>query len=203
MRKSEFNNLQKLILHQELVKADAIVWLQGDRLDRGKKVVDLFCKKFASRIIISGNNLLIGRGKRIGENDISLEKIKLWLIKNDIPKKSIIVDNLSLNTAEQALHVLELCVKNKWKKIIIVSSPYHQVRAFLTFLKYSRVVGSDVQIINQPAVELPWDKKVSGRNQSGRELIQEEISKIKKYQSDVVSVQTGIDYLDGLKNNKL
>lgn len=195
MKRSDFDNLQNLVLNQKPEKSQAIIWLQGDRLDRGKKVVELFFKKIAPRVVISGNNLLIGKNKRPGENDISLEKIKLWLIKKGIPEKAIIIDDQSLNTSEQAKNILKLCIKKKWHKIIIVSSPYHQTRAFLTFLNYKDSFNSNIQIINQPAIELSWDKKASGRELTRRQLIEEEIKKIKKYNSDVASIPSAFSYL--------
>ncbi|MCX6779803.1 MAG: YdcF family protein, partial [Candidatus Magasanikbacteria bacterium] len=147
MNKIQFENLQSLVLSQKHIKAQAIVWLQGDRLDRGQKVVELFEKKFASKILISGNNVLVGNGTRPGENDLSLKKINLWLIKKGIPKNAIITEDQSLNTAQQAKNVLKFCLNKKWRKVIVVTSPYHQMRAFLTFLKYQSKLGSKVKII--------------------------------------------------------
>jgi len=62
-------------------KADVIVWLQGDRYDRSKKVLSLFKEKWADEIVISGNNILIGPTKRKGENNISLNEMVEWLKK--------------------------------------------------------------------------------------------------------------------------
>lgn len=155
--------LAKLVLNQPVETADVIVWLQGDRLDRGEQVVALYKQKLAPLILISGNDELVGYGKRPGENDLAASELVSWLRNNSIPSESILLDTQSLNTFEQASKIANLSKQHVWKKIIIVTSPYHQVRAFLTVLLAFKDIGlADTRIINQPA-QIPWESLVSGR----------------------------------------
>src|SRR3989339_397174 len=114
--------LNNLILNDMPEKCEAIVWLQGDRYDRGPKTAELYRKGWASKIIISGNNELIGPKKRPGENNVSLGEMRRWLLERNIKESDIIVEDKSLNTRDQSINVCKLAKKNRWKKIIIVGS---------------------------------------------------------------------------------
>ena len=42
MEIDKFRELYNLILSEKATKAEAIIWLQGDRFDRSKKVLELY-----------------------------------------------------------------------------------------------------------------------------------------------------------------
>lgn len=187
--------LNDLILQQQPEKSDVIVWLQGDRFDRGPKVAELFQKGWAPKILITGNNELAGPGKRPGENDASLEEIKNWLEELGIKEGNFVIDNKAFNTRDQALNTLHLAKREGWSKIIIVGSwPHFQFRAFLTFLKTADELSWSGKIINQPAV-IAEDKAPSGREKTAKEILAEEAAKLEKYKVHVASVEVGIRYL--------
>ncbi|MBI4779213.1 YdcF family protein [Candidatus Falkowbacteria bacterium] len=193
----EFLKLQELLLKQSPENCQAIVWLQGDRYDRGPKTLELFKKGLALKIIISGNNKLIGPKKRPGENNVSLKDMKRWLLRREVKNKDIIIDADSLNTRDQSLNVSKIAKKNRWKKIIIVGSyPHYQARYFLTFIKGAAEVGWRGKIINQFA-RLPENKKPGGRKETAGELTAEEFKKIEEYQlkGHVADIRSGINYL--------
>ncbi len=137
----------------------------------------------------------MGRGKRPGENDASLPLLRDWLLKRGVPSFDIIVDTKSMNTYDQAVNTLALCHKKKWKQLLLVTSPYHQVRAFLTFLRTSKQYKFQFRFINQPALYLKLDKNPSGRDKTARQVLSEERVKIKKYDDQIASLEEGIDYL--------
>jgi uncharacterized SAM-binding protein YcdF (DUF218 family) len=177
---------------------DAIVWLQGDRYHRAAKVLSLFKQGWSKKIIIIGNNKLIGPKPKRGQNNISLKKMQEWLEKRRISKRDIIIDDGSFNTLDQAKNVISLAKKNNWQSIILVASRYHQVRAFLTFLRVKKILRWKGKLINQPTKD-SWLKIPGGRTKNQKELFLAEIKKIKKYRKDVESVEKGIIYL---KNNE-
>jgi RimJ/RimL family protein N-acetyltransferase len=183
-------------MHEEPKKSDAVVWLQGDRYDRGDIVLKLYKSKLASLVIISGNDILIGSKTRPGENNISLAKMKKYLLENGVDKKHIIVDDKSLNTKQQAMNMIELSKQRKWRRLIIVSSAYNQPRAFLTFLKAVQTGGYKVEINNQ-CVDNGENMIASGRTVTNRKLMVNENTKIRKYQSkgDLASYKEGFNYL--------
>lgn len=195
MKKRSYKYLHDLILKQSPKKSDVIVWLQGDRYDRAQKVFELFQQGWTPKIIITGNNVLIGMGKRGGEKNISLNAMEKWLINKGIKKKDIIIENKSMNTKEQAENVMAVAKKNKWRGVILVGSSYGQPRAFLTFLKQSKKKNWAGKIFNQPAV-LGWDTVPGGRDKVVRKYLEEEMKKIDKYKYDLVTIKEGIEYLE-------
>ncbi len=184
------NDLQlyELLLKQKPKKSNCLVWLQGDRFNRGHKVLELFRKKISSKIIISGNNVLLDK------HNLSTGEMRRWLIKNGVEPEKIVMDNISMNTKDQARNVINLAKKKRWKNITIVGSSYHQPRAFLTFLKQAQEQKWQGRLINQPAI-LKWDEVPDGGNKTTGEYLEEEFAKIKKYKKDVATKEAGIEYL--------
>jgi uncharacterized SAM-binding protein YcdF (DUF218 family) len=193
--KTLLEKLYKLTLSQSLEKSDVIIWLQGDRLDRGPKVLKLYRAGWSKKILISGNNILIGKKPRPGEKNISLLEMEKWLLKNGVKEKELVIDNGAMNTKDQAEHVMNLALKKKWQKIILVGSSYYQPRAFLTFLKQAKKIRWDGIIINQPVI-INWDEKPAGRDKTARIIFNEESEKIKKYKKNLASMEEGIKYLN-------
>jgi uncharacterized SAM-binding protein YcdF (DUF218 family) len=190
----EFWKLYKLLLTDKLKKSDVVIWLQGDRYDRVKNILKIYRSNLARYILISGNNILIGSDKRIGENNISLLEMYNYLIRNAIKKDKIIVDDNALNTKDQAVHIMKIAKFNNWKRIILVSSAYNQPRTFLTFLKQAQKTKWKGKIINQPSI-IAWNKKPAGRDKTAKTIFNQEFEKIKKYKKDLVSIGQGIKYI--------
>ncbi|MFZ4632238.1 MAG: YdcF family protein [Patescibacteria group bacterium] len=193
--KQQFNKLYVLLLKDKTQLSDVIIWLQGDRYDRGHKVLKLYKEGCARKIIISGNNVLIGDKPRVGETNVSLDEMKDFLLKKGINEKYIIVDDGAMNTKEQAEHIFKMANSKKWLKLILVGSSYYQPRAFLTFLKQAHVAKWNGEIINQSNL-VAWNKKPSGRDKTAKIIFEEEFEKIKKYKKDLISVSQGIKYLN-------
>jgi len=188
---AEFQKLLTLLLAEQPEKAEAAVWLQGDRFDRGEKVLTLLKENFAPRVILTGNNVLVGKSARPEEENVTLTEMAEWLQARGIASGRIMIDNQAMNTREQAENVLALAQKNDWRTIILVASPYHQVRAFLTFLKRAREISWVVRFINQPA-ELSLNVLPSGRTKSAAEYLLEEECKIRDYADEVATVREGL-----------
>lgn len=163
--------LFKEILSQKPKKADVIVFLQGDRFDRCPKVLSLYQEGFSSKILITGNNT---RAEEI--KDSLLPEIKEWFLKNQVKEEDIIVEDNSLNTLDQAVNVIKIAKENNYKKLILVTSPYHALRVYLTFLKQEWEGNIVIQTINQKWSDIP-----SGDNKTALEMLVGEIEKIRNY----------------------
>lgn len=187
--------LYNLIIQDVVKKSDAIIWLQGDRYDRAGKTLKLYNDGWAKTIIISGNNVLIGNNARMGENNISLDKMKNYLLKKGIRERNIIVDDSAMNTKDQAEHILKIARRKKWSKLILVGSSFYQPRAFLTFLRQAEKVNWTGRIINQPAF-IAWNKKPGGRDKTAKIIFSHELEKIEKYKKDLSTIRQGIKYLN-------
>lgn len=174
-------DLWRILLKQKPKTAEALVFLQGDRLDRVPATLILYKKGLVKKIFITGNNDLIGRGKRNDENDISLDKIKEVFLKDGVPAGDLIIDGRAFNTEDQAINAIKASLKNDWKTILVMTSPYHMLRAYLTFIKQALEQKWSGEIIMCPA-DLNWLQIPSGRTKTALKMLVLELEKIKKYQ---------------------
>jgi|SRR3989344_1632170 len=183
------------ITHQLLEPSDIIVLLQGDRLDRVKETENIYKKNIAPKIVITGNNDLIGRGTRNDENDLHLLDLKKELMSNGILENSIIIEDKSFNTKDQAVHMITLAKENNYKRMIIITSTYHVLRAYLSFVKSSKQQLWNGVILMCP-VNLPWKKLASGRSKKAWQMFLVEMKKIKKYKNDTANIKEGLEYFN-------
>lgn len=174
--------------------ADAIVLLTGDGHTRVEQTISLFQKKFSNIIVVSGGLDNPAKGSLLAS--VLAESLKA----RGIPEQSIITDNESQNTYQQAQVIIKMAKKNNWHKIILVATHYHQYRAFLTFLKVRNDLGCNIEIFNAPAryaswfENTPWGRRIN--------LLGEELEKIIEYQSKghVASFEDGIKYFEQKEN---
>lgn len=183
------------LFKQKPYEANAIIFLQGDRFDRAPKVVALYRENFARYILITGNNDLVGRGKRNEENDVHLLKLKEYLVRHGIPQESIFIDDASMNTLDQARNTVRIAKEHRWETILVVTSPYHLLRAFLTFVKEAHVQDWQGTIVMQ-SVHLPWERVPSGRKKTALEMLEVEVGKIQRYSKNLATLREGLHYLE-------
>lgn len=132
-----------------LQKADAIVAISGgDTNARTMKAVELYHAGWAPMIIFSG-------AAADPESPSNAEVMKQIALGNGVPLKAILTDKQAKNTAQNASGSLGVLNDKGYKIIILVTSQYHQRRAFLQFTKK---FGSSVRIINQPAKDFYWSR---------------------------------------------
>lgn len=190
MRINEIEKIQLLaIVYNDLIKkSDAVVCLEGDGLSRIGETANLFKKKLAKKVIISG-------GYSNPPFSLPSKYIAKHLIKKSVPRKNIILEENSQNTYEQGLEVMKIIKKNKWNIIILVASPFHQPRAYLTFLKAMKNSNLKIQIFNSPARDLSWFNKTSIKK-SRLQLLEEEFKKIKEYnkKGHIATIKQAIKY---------
>lgn len=87
--------------------------------------LNLYRQKRIKKIIVSG-----GLGK---EGFYEGDKMRDYLIKNNIPAKAIIVDNFGNNTMASIENTLKLKDSLKFKSIIVVSQYFHVSRTKMLF----------------------------------------------------------------------
>lgn len=189
------------LLRQKPISADVIIFLQGDRFDRIAKVQSLFNNSFADSILITGNNVLIGRGKRREENDVHLLKLKKRLINKGVPETVISIDERSMNTLDQAINTIKKAKEQKWLKMLVVASPFHVLRAYLTFVRQAIEQGWKGNIVMQCA-DKAWEMPPGGREKPAIEILKIEMEKIKKYASDLATIEQAKDKIDKITNKK-
>lgn len=151
----------------ELNKADAIVVISGGDTDaRLSEGVKLYFQKWAPVIIFSG-------AAASGEvsNALAMERLA---IKAGVPAESIIIEEKSKTTLENARYTSEIVKDKKIKSIILITSPYHQRRAYNEF---RAELGKDMIIINHSAKDQTWAKRSWWENANARFLTFGEILK--------------------------
>ncbi|MDP2365893.1 MAG: YdcF family protein [Ignavibacteria bacterium] len=164
-----------IVDNDRLKKSDAIVLLEGDGLYRVQKSVELLNNNWADKIVFSG-----------GIDDLEygsypLSYVLLEFKKYRINKTSLILDENSMNTLQQAINIVEMANEFKWKRIILVASHYHQYRAYLTFLNQVFLKKMNLELINAPADNLLWFEELEWGMRFN--LLDSEFDRIHKYLS--------------------
>lgn len=137
-----FSTLGSFLSPQDkLEHTDVIVAVSGgDTKARTEKAIELYKEGYAPYLLFSG-------AARSGEVSNALS-MKNYAIKSGIPSSAIFIEEKSNSTYENAKYSHKIIKENDWKSIILVTSPYHQRRAYMNF---RFVLGSDFKIINQSA----------------------------------------------------
>lgn len=129
---------------------------------------------------------------RLQEKDIS-PAAKTWdtglgagymrnqAINMGIPPQSVLAESESLHTKENAEYVLRLLKQHQMHQIILVTSPFHQQRTYLTFAKVFQPHG--IQIINYYAEADEWHPLTWFFSAEHRKLVASEKERIKLYRA--------------------
>ncbi len=152
----------------KLEKSDAIVAISGgETAERTKEAVELYKANWAPLLIFSG--------AARDEGTSNAEAMKTLAITAGVPQENILVEEKAQDTFENAKFVKEFVGVNKISSIILVTSPYHQRRAAITFHKF---FGDTVKIINHSATDSAWRKNGWWKDSWGKELTISELQKL-------------------------
>jgi uncharacterized SAM-binding protein YcdF (DUF218 family)/glycosyltransferase involved in cell wall biosynthesis len=131
-------------------KADAIVVFAGGvgesgkagggAQERVKQAVDLFHGGFAPRVIISSGYVFSFR-----EGEV----LRAVALANDVPSSAIVLEEAATNTYENVERTRRILDAHGWRRVLLVSSPYHMRRALLTWKK----VAPHIEVIPTPPRE--------------------------------------------------
>lgn len=150
-----------------LAKADAIVVVSGGDTDaRISEGVKLYLQKWAPKLVFSG---------AAAEGDVSNAlAMKRIAVTKGVPAGDILIEENSKTTVENADFTAKIIRDNDYKSIILVTSPYHQRRAYTQFREF---LGKDFIILNHSAIDSTWAKKSWWENANARFLTLGEIMK--------------------------
>lgn len=152
----------------KLEKSDAIVAISGgETAERIEEAVDLYKANYAPVLIFSG--------AARDEGTSNAQAMKLLAIKAGVPEENIFVEEKAQDTFENARFVREHVDSKNIKSIILVTSPYHQRRAYLTFRRF---LGEKVKIINHSSTDSAWRKNGWWKDEWGKKLTFSELQKI-------------------------
>ncbi|HKC63097.1 MAG TPA: YdcF family protein [Pyrinomonadaceae bacterium] len=123
------NNLTTVPRSDCIVILGAAVWPGGQPSfvlrDRIARAAELYQERIADKIICSG-----GLGKYPPEE---AEVEKQLLMKAGVPEEAIIMELASTSTSEQAKLIKEICDREGFRSIALVTSFYHEKRATQLF----------------------------------------------------------------------
>jgi len=100
-------------------------------------------------------------------------------IQMGVPERNIFIEDESLHTKENAEYVLKILKEHQMKSIILVTSPFHQLRTYLTFAKTFQ--GEDIEIMNYYADTGEWHPATWFLTAEHRKLVQSEKERIAMY----------------------
>ena len=152
---------QYLVLKQTPERSDLIVCLAGGNVERGIGAAEVYREGFAPRILLTredppdGYRLLEERGLHYPE---SVDLLKRLLKDLGVPESAIIVSRQPITTTfEEAQLVRSVVAERGYRSLIIITSPTHTRRAWLTFKKVFE--GRPVRILVLPTPYSGFDPK--------------------------------------------
>lgn len=142
-----------LVIQHPPEKSDLIVCMGGGNIERGLATADAYNEGLGSTIYISreklpdGHELLGEKGIEYPEEGDLLERLLLDL---GVPGSAIIRGDQEIdNSWDEARLIREEVEKRGFKSIIIITSPTHSRRSWLTFRKVFE--GTDVRVLSLPS----------------------------------------------------
>jgi uncharacterized SAM-binding protein YcdF (DUF218 family) len=155
-----------LVLEDALTQVDAAVVLAGDP--------DYERTHAGAELVRSGTaHLLVLTGGEPGPGD-SAESLRIKALAWGVPGERIRLETVSRGTRESLLAVAPILRQENVRTVALVTSPYHQRRAFLL----ARRVLPDLEVFNCPARPSSWSPRAWWRESRSRRIVISEYAKI-------------------------
>lgn len=182
------------------------VCLEGDTTLRLKATARLYAAGKLSRIIVSG-------GVDEPENDqIPADEMVRILAKYGVDGKDIDEPDMrSRRTDEQAINVSDHVQKQGYQELLIISSGYHLLRAYLTFLKTVCDRGEPYRLYGYHAGSLfSWFQPTRDEGRRRFHIFfkydpeMQELSELQKIQTyeQVASIEQGWKYIQSMRPDR-
>ncbi len=160
-----------LVVEDNPTKADAIVVLSGDGGARLEQGVELFQQGYSRWLI------LVGGGQH--GSPPAAEVMKRQAAELGVPQARMLTVDRSTSTREDALYTREAMEQQGLKSAILVTSPYHERRASLTFAKAFQDTGISVE--SYPVQDDQWSPSNWWQNRTNLRLTVIELAKLAYY----------------------
>lgn len=129
-----------LVERDDLQPSDVIVVLAGNSPYRAQHAEILYQRGLAPHVIISNEPL-----SSHGVQTTWLELRQVGLVHLEIPDDAIVpIPEISDSTYEEALHSRDIMRTHGWRSAILVTDPFHQRRATMTFRQAFESAGLTV-----------------------------------------------------------
>jgi uncharacterized SAM-binding protein YcdF (DUF218 family) len=171
--------------------ADALLLFQGDGYARVPHAIRLF-QQGAARFVI-----LVGGAENRGYGSFPSIELYDLLLAGGVPANAIAFEPTAMHTRAEVDRGIEIGEERGVRSLLMVSSPYHMYRIFLSFVAAVRhrsqtMIAHPASIRGLPLYEKnPWGVRA--------ELYDREFERIIKYQAqgDVATFSEGLAYLRG------
>ncbi len=100
-------------------------------------------------------------------------------IQMGVPSHAILIEAESLHTRENAEYTLTLLKNHGMHRVIVVTSPFHQLRTYLTFAKVFQPHA--IEIVNYYADTGEWHPLTWFLSAEQRKLVNSENERIQQY----------------------
>jgi uncharacterized SAM-binding protein YcdF (DUF218 family) len=161
-----------------LAKAGAIVAISGgETAARTQEAVQLYNDGWAPLLIFSG-------AAADPNGPSNAQAMARDAEAAGVPAANILLDETSQNTRQNATNVSQLIGQQKVTSIILVTSPYHQRRAEISF---HRVLGQGFTIINHSSYDQRWRRSHWWATGYSRDI---SLAELQKVAFELVSGQT-------------
>jgi len=133
-------------------KADAIVLLSGSHRERAPAAAMLFRERYAGRIILTDDGVFSSWSEKYGRNLYQVEWAEEQLVSGGVGRDRIVKLPGRVNsTMSEALLVSRYARLHGLKRIILVTSDYHAVRALWAFRLAFPGGASDLMAFGVPS----------------------------------------------------
>ena len=129
-----------------------------------------------------------------------------FLVHCGIPRKMIIPADIpvvpKVHTRTEADALVQVAKRECWNEALIIASPFHLPRAFLSTVKAASEANDQIKIYAIPGTVLPWHQEVvhsQGTTKGTRiEILRGEFRRIKEYSENgsIAHPGQGLEYLD-------
>ncbi len=152
-----------------LTKADVIVAISGGETNaRTAAAVDLYQAGYAPHLIFSG-------AAADPSGPSNARAMADAAIAAGVPPSAIELDETSTDTAQNAANVSAIIRRDNYHSLILVTSPYHQRRAYIVF---RRALGPGYNIINHSSYDQGWRRSDWWATPASRALTVSELQKV-------------------------
>jgi hypothetical protein len=106
------------------------------------------------------------------------------------------------HTGTEMIGLVTHAKDQKWKDVLLIAAPWHQLRSFLSAVAATKKIGYPVKFWSCPGNALPWtEQSVHSQGvQTGSrvDFIHAELEKVKAYSAkgDIATIDEGLDYLN-------
>ncbi len=145
------NSTASLLIHQDkLAPADAILALGGGTRERVDQAIALYKGNYAGTILFTGMLMEHGWRKPVTHWAVEAKKIA---VGDGVPENNVVPLFGSRSTFDDATLAKTYCLAHGCHSLIVVSEPYHTMRAHHVFAKVFK--DSGIRIVLYP-VQNSW-----------------------------------------------